>query len=97
MSGRGEERRQATGWQAERTKAEWAEYAADLEAEIERLRSQLAAARYEAQAATKLILEHQSKNCHLHAENERLRAEVEAWRDRFKTCGFDGQSIVAGG
>jgi len=44
--------------------------------EIERLRAARDAARHEAQAATKLILEHQSKNCHLHAEISRLRAAL---------------------
>lgn len=52
--------------------------ARDRMSDIERLRARLETVRHEAQAATKLVLEHQSKNCHLHAEIERLREALRA-------------------
>lgn len=66
-------------------------------AKVRRLQSQLDAARHEAQAATKLVLEHQSKNCHLHAEIERLRAALRDALDAIiKMDGLgDGDGTIA--
>ena len=66
------------------------------------------AARYKAEAERDEALNQLSSMTHavqtlerhgekVKAEREKLKAEVEAWRDRFQYCGFDGTSIVMSG
>lgn len=44
-----------------------------------------------------IFVEHDEKIDLMQAEIDELRGEVEAWRDRFKHCGYDGHCIVMAG
>jgi len=63
---------------------------AELEAERDEALNQLSSMTH----AVQTLERHGEK---VKAEREKLKAEVEAWRDRFQYCGFDGTSIVMSG